>query len=89
MSYYQIRCGGRPVALVETIDVAQKIVRRLRAGPYLIETVESEAKLPSGVDRHLKSSAAKPRLKSRSDLKKARAGKSPRKVTRRKPGDSR
>ena len=84
MSYYQITCGGRRVALVETIDLAQKIVQRLCAGTYLIETVESEAEHPSRANGHPKSSAARPRIKSISDRGKARAGKARRNVKRRK-----
>ena len=66
MNYYLVGLRGRPVAIVKTIELAQKIVRCRRRGYYAIEAIELDEGIPSAATRHPKTPAARRSVKTAS-----------------------
>jgi hypothetical protein len=89
MSYYQVSLRGRPVAIVKTIDLAQRIVPCRRRGQYAIDEVESGEDIPSTTELHQNASAPKRLGNTTSKSERSRTSKIAAKAPSRKPSRSR
>jgi hypothetical protein len=87
VNYYQVSLRGRPVAVVRTIELAQKIVRCRRRGYYAIEAIELDERIPTTAKRHPKTPAARRSVNTASHHRRLGArkalGKSPTAKSRR------
>ena len=67
MSYYLVRHRGDPVAVVDAIELAQRIVRCRRRGHYSIEMIENDAGISTSNNRHPNLSVPRRAVKIASD----------------------
>ena len=89
MSYYEVSHRGHLVAIVKTIELAQKIVRCRRRGYYAIQKVESDAGSRSRIKQLHTPSAPKRQVKRTPKPASSRATKTARKSPSPNPGKSR